>query len=218
MKPHGGQPVLALGPDPGSSRAAMIMVHGRNAGPRNILDLVPVLDHPEFSYLAPSAAGGTWYPHSFLTEIERNEPGLSSGLWAIDELVQELAAKGIPRRRIILLGFSQGACLASEYAVRHAARLGGVVALSGGLIGPPGTIWNYPGSFDETPVFLGCSDTDPHIPKARVHESSAVFTRMGARVTERIYPGMGHQINEDELHAVRDLMTEVSAPGPGVSS
>jgi predicted esterase len=188
----------------------MIMIHGRNAGPRNILDLVGALRHPEFTYLAPAAAGGTWYPFSFLAETARNEPGLSSGLRVIDRLVQEIDSKGIPRRRIILLGFSQGACLSSEYAVRHAGRLGGLVAYSGGLIGPPGTVWDQPGTLDGTPVFLGCSDVDTHVPKARVDDSAAVFTRMGAEVTERIYPGMGHQVNEDELEFARGLMDAVS--------
>lgn len=187
----------------------MIMIHGRNAGPRNILELALSLQHPDFTYLAPAAADGTWYPFSFLTDTARNEPGLSSGLGVIDRLMQEAEEKGIPRRRVVLLGFSQGACLSSEYAVRHAGPLGGLVAFSGGLIGPPGTIWDQPGRFDGTPVFLGCSDQDAHVPQARVDESAAVFTRMGAEVTERIYPGMGHQVNEDELAFTRELMESV---------
>ena len=206
MHPHESEPVLSAGKSLGSGRAAMIMVHGRNAGPENILELARLIPHPEYSFLAPSAAGGTWYPLSFMAEIARNEPGLSSGLTVIHELVGSIEARGVPRRRIILLGFSQGACLSSEYAVRNASRFGGVVALSGGLIGPPGTAWNYPGSFEGTPVFLGCSDVDSHIPKTRVDESAAVFSAMGAAVTERIYPGMGHQVNEDELEVVREMM------------
>ena len=146
-----------------------------------------------------------------MAETAGNEPGLSSGLAVIGGLVRSIEAQGVPRRRIILLGFSQGACLSSEFAVRHASRYGGVVALSGGLIGPPGTVWNYPGSFEGTPVFLGCSDVDSHIPKARVDESAVVFSDLGATVTERIYPGMGHQVNEDELEFVRRLMAEVVA-------
>lgn len=210
MGPHAGQPLLTLGPGLESSRAAMIMIHGRNAGPRNILELAGPLHHPDFTYLAPAAQGGTWYPFSFLVETDRNEPGLSSGLLVIDRLMQDVQAKGIPRRRIILLGFSQGACLSSEYAVRHAGRLGGLIVYSGGLIGPPGTRWEQPGEFGGTPVFLGCSDADAHVPKARVDESAGVFARMGAEVTERIYPGMGHQVNEDELNFTRDLMGRVA--------
>lgn len=211
MQPHDAEPVLNAGRPIGSGRAAMIMIHGRNAGPQNILELARLIPHPDYSFLAPSAAGGTWYPLSFMAETARNEPGLSSGLAVIGRLVGSLEAGGIPRRRIILLGFSQGACLSSEFAVRNPARFGGVVALSGGLIGPPGTVWNYPGSFEGTPVFLGCSDVDSHIPKARVDESAAVFSGMGATVTERIYPGMGHQVNEDELEFVREMMSAAAS-------
>jgi predicted esterase len=193
------------------AKAAMIMVHGRGAGPRNILDLVPVLDRPGFTYLAPAAQGGTWYPHSFLMDMARNEPGISSGMSVLDQLVRELETRGIRRSRTILLGFSQGACLASEFAARHASRYGGLIAFSGGLIGPPGTPRTYAGSFEGTPVFLGCSDIDPHIPKARVDESAAVFERMGAAVTTRIYPGMGHEVNDDEIAFARVLMDAVLA-------
>ena len=210
MRPHDSEPVLSTGRPIGSARAAMIMIHGRNAGPENILELARLVPHSDYAFLAPAAAGGTWYPLSFMAETARNEPGLSSGLGVIHDLVGSLESQGIPRRRIILLGFSQGACLSSEYAVRHAARFGGVVGLSGGLIGPPGTVWDYPGSFEGTPVFLGCSDVDGHIPRARVDESAAVFSGMGAAVTERIYPGMGHQVNEDELEFVRGLMEAVA--------
>ena len=211
MLPHESEPVLSAGRPLESGRAAMIMVHGRNAGPENILELARLIPHPDFSFLAPAAAGGTWYPLSFMAETARNEPGLSSGLAVILELVRSIEARGVPRRRIILLGFSQGACLSSEFAVRNASRFGGVVVLSGGLIGPPGTVWNYPGSFEGTPVFLGCSDVDGHIPKDRVDQSAAVFSAMGATVTERIYPGMGHQVNEDELEVVREMMEAVAA-------
>jgi predicted esterase len=212
MGPHAGQPVLSRGPDPEASRAVMVMLHGRNAGPENILELASLFPYAAFRFLAPAAAGRTWYPHSFLTEVRLNEPGLSSGLWVIDRLVHDLEASGVPKQQIILLGFSQGACLASEYLVRHAARFGGLVALSGGVIGPPGTRWEYPGTLDGTPVFLGCSDQDAHVPLARVNESAVVFERMGARVTRRIYPGLGHQVNEDELEFTRQLMQAVAAP------
>jgi predicted esterase len=192
----------------------MIMVHGRGAAPRGILELVPALDRPGFAFVAPAAAGGTWYPLSFLAEIARNEPGLSSALSVLDHLVQDLETRGIPRSRTILLGFSQGACLASEYVARHASRFGGLIAYSGGVIGPPGTPRDYPGSLDGTPVFLGCSDCDPHIPRERVVESAEVFERMGAVVTMRLYPGMGHEVNEDEIEAARAIMEQVIAAAP----
>jgi predicted esterase len=196
--PHAGRPVASLGP------------HGRGAGAENILELVPVLDRPQFTYLAPSAAGNTWYPYSFMSAIERNEPHLSSALGRIDALVNEVAGRGVPKARVVLLGFSQGACLAGEYACRHGDRYGAVVMWSGGLIGPPGTTWTNPGGFDGTPVFLGCSDRDPHIPRARVDESAAVFARMGANATVRIYPGMGHTVNDDEIAFVQTLLDGIT--------
>jgi predicted esterase len=208
--PHAGQPVLTSGRRLGEGRSAMIMVHGRGAGPANILELAPALHHPEFTYLAPAAAGGTWYPESFMAETEKNEPGVTSGLAAIDRLVDEVVGRGIPRSRIVLLGFSQGACLASTYAVRHATQFGGVIVYSGGLIGPPGTFWEFEGDFDGTPVFLGCSDVDAHVPAARVRQSAEVFRRSGAEVTERIYPGMGHLVNEDEIEFARGLLSSVA--------
>lgn len=188
----------------------MIMIHGRNATPASILELVSLIGQPDFHYVAPAAAGNTWYPYSFLTDIEKNEPGISSGCFVIDGLVQDLTARGVPRERIFLLGFSQGGCLASTWAVRHAARYGGVFALSGGLIGPPGTSWDFPGSFEGTPVFLGCSDVDGHIPKERVEESGEVFRRMGAAVTMRLYAGMGHTVNPDELSFIRQALATIA--------
>ena len=184
----------------------MIMVHGRNAAPANILDLVPRIDRPGLAYLAPAAAGKAWYPYSFMAERERNEPGLSSGLSVLAHLVAQVEAAGIARDRIVLLGFSQGACLTAEFAVRHAARYGAVILYSGGLIGPDATVWEYAGGFDGAPVFLGCSDVDGHVPRTRVDASAAVFARMGADVTERIYPGMGHLVNDDEIAFTRTLL------------
>lgn len=204
--PHAGQPVVSRGSPIGEGRGVMILVHGRGASPGDILDLVPALDRPDFTYLAPAAANGTWYPFSFLTEIAKNEPGLSSALGRIGALVDDVVAHGVGRDRIILLGFSQGACLAGECASRRPARYGGILMFSGGLIGPPGTTWNTPGSFEGTPVFLGCSDRDAHIPKDRVDESALVFERGGADVTERIYPGMGHLVNDDEIAFAQTLM------------
>jgi predicted esterase len=190
----------------GESAAAMILVHGRNAEPANILELVPRLDRPRFSYLAPAAADRTWYPNSFMANRDSNEPGLSSGLSVLEALVRDLVRRGVPQDHIVLLGFSQGACLTAEFAYRHPGRYGGVVVYSGGLIGPPGTAWDEPGDFGGTPVFLGCSDVDGHVPRTRVDESAAVFTRMGAAVTERIYPGMGHLVNDDEIAFTQAMM------------
>ncbi len=208
--PHAGQPVAAAGPPPGKGRTVMIMVHGRNAGPRNILELAAHFARPDVSYLAPAAAGNTWYPLSFLAPRDQNEPYLSSALGRLDTLVAEVEAAGVPRERIVLLGFSQGACLTAEFAVRHAGRYGGLIVFSGGLIGPPGTTWDVAGDFAGTPVFLGCSDVDAHVPKARVEESAAVFERMGAATTIRIYPGMGHLVNDDEIAFAQTVMAQVA--------
>jgi predicted esterase len=210
MDPHAGLPVVEEGEPLGQGRAAVIMVHGRNAAPQNILDLVPRLDRPHLTYLAPTAANRTWYPHSFMAEIASNEPGLSSALGAVAALLARVEAAGIPRSRIVLLGFSQGACLAAEFAVRHASRLGGILIFSGGVVGPPGTEWRSPGQFAGTPVFLGCSDRDSHVPESRVRDSAAVFGRMGADVTTRIYPGMGHLVNDDEIAFAQGLLDIVS--------
>jgi phospholipase/carboxylesterase len=209
---HEGQPVEAAGAPLGEGTAVMIMVHGRNASPRSILDLVPRLEHPSWTYLAPTAANRTWYPLSFMAPIEQNEPWLSSALGVLRDLVADVRARGVPSDRIVLLGFSQGACLSSEFAVRHPARYGGLVLFSGGLVGPPGTMWNGTSGFGGTPVFLGCSDVDAHVPKTRVDESTAVFARMGADVTERIYPGMGHLVNDDEIAFARGIMDRIHNP------
>src|SRR5579859_1162925 len=204
--PHAGQPVLLAGEPLESAQAAMVLAHGRGAGARDILALTADLDIPGFAYLAPQASGSSWYPYSFLAPFENNEPWLSSALALVGATLAQVAAAGIPPERTVLLGFSQGACLLTEYAARNARRYGGIVGLSGGLIGPDGTPRDYPGSLAGTPVFLGCSDVDPHIPARRVEESAAVLRTLGADVTARLYPGMGHTVNDDELDAVRTIM------------
>lgn len=207
--PHQNQPVLSAGAPIGESRAAMIMIHGRGATASNILALVGSLNHPEFSYVAPQAAHNTWYPYSFLSPIADNEPGISSGMQVITDLLERLEAAGIPAERTMLLGFSQGACLSSEYIARHATRYGGLAALSGGLIGPVGTPRDYSGSLGGTPAFFGCSDIDPHIPKERVEESANVLGLLGANVELRLYEGMGHLVNDDEIEHVRSMMSKL---------
>ena len=206
--PHAGQPVLTLGPSLADARLAAILIHGRGASADDILGIAHELALPDVAYLAPEAAGHTWYPYSFLTNTEQNEPYLSSALLVIEGLVQNLEQQGLPPERVVLMGFSQGACLTLEFAARHARRYAAIGAFSGGLIGPPGTVRAYPGSFDGTPVFIGCSDIDPHIPVERVRESAEVYRRMGATVDERIYKGMGHTINQAEIDAVRYLLKE----------
>jgi predicted esterase len=198
--------VLTLGPPPSSSRVAMIMVHGRGASAEDMLGLAEELRTTDVAFLAPQAAGRTWYPYSFLSPIADNEPGITSGLGVIAGLIDGLVAQQIPIGRIALIGFSQGACLSLEFAARHPRRYKAVIGLSGGLIGPPGTPRDASGSLDGAPVFLGCSDIDPHIPLARVRETAEVFRRIGAAVDERIYPRMGHTVNEDEIAAVRALL------------
>ena len=204
--PHRGQPVLTLGPQASDARLTMIMVHGRGASAEDMISLAARFGTADVSFLAPQAAGRTWYPYAFLSPMPDNEPGLGSALRVIAELVDGLVAREIPYARIALLGFSQGACLSLEFAARNPHRYAALVGLSGGLIGPPGTPRDYPGSFGAAPVFLGCSDIDAHIPLARVHETAQVFSRMGASVDERIYPRMGHTVNEDELEAVKALL------------
>jgi predicted esterase len=189
----------------------MIMVHGRGASADDILSLSAELPHPAVAFLAPQAAGHAWYPRSFLSPLESNEPGISSGMAVLRDIVDQVMRTGIPSERIILLGFSQGACLALEYAARHARRYGGVAGLSGGLIGPEGTPREYGGSLEGTPVFLGCSVQDPHIPESRVRLTQEVFRTLGAEVTMRLYREPGHSVNEDEVELVRGMVR--SLPG-----
>lgn len=208
-EPHRGQGMAAAGEPLGRARAAMVLVHGRGASPESILDLAREVDRPGFAYLAPRAAGSTWYPYSFLAPLDRNEPHLSSALGLLSSAVEQAVGGGVPPERLLLLGFSQGACLTLEFLARNPRRYGGVAGLTGGLIGPDGTPRDYPGSLDGTPVFLGTSDPDPHVPRARVEETARVLERMGARVTTRIYPGMPHTVDRDELEHVRAMMDDV---------
>ncbi len=198
--------VVRAGRDVARAGAAVVMIHGRGASAEGMLGLASEFAVPGIAYVAPQAPGSTWYPYSFLAPLSQNEPALSQALATVDGVVADVVAQGVPHERIVLLGFSQGACLALEYAARHARRWGGVVALSGGLIGPEGTPRNYASRLDGTPVFLGCSDVDSHIPLNRVHESADVLVKIGGIVTKRIYPGMGHTIVADEVAHVQQLL------------
>jgi len=204
--PHAGQPMLLAGEPLEQARAALVLVHGRGASAHDIVSVADEWARPGVALLAPQAADKSWYPQRFMAPLDENEPWLSSALSVVGAALARVTVAGIPLERVVLLGFSQGACLALEYAARNARRYGGLVGLSGGLIGPDGTPRDYPGSLASTPVFLGCSDVDPHIPVERVRESAAVFRQHGGEVELRLYPNMGHTINDDEVDYVRELV------------
>jgi predicted esterase len=209
--PHADQPLLTAGPDVREADATLVLIHGRGATAESILSLHDQLDLPTLAALAPQAANHSWYPHSFLAPLNDNQPFLDSALRRIESIVTDLLSGGATSERIALLGFSQGACLACEFAARHARRYGAVIAFTGGLIGPPGTPRNYRGSLDGTSIFLGSGDPDPHVPFERVRETEQVFTAMGATVELRRYPGMPHTINQDEFTAARNLLQAMLA-------
>jgi predicted esterase len=203
--PHENSPVQTAGVPLADAEAAVLMFHGRGATPASVLGIAREVAAEGVAYLAPAATRNTWYPQSFMAALDANEPSLSSALDLADDLTAR-AAEAVGRDRVVLLGFSQGACLASEYVARNATRYGGLAALSGGLIGPEGTPRDYEGSLAGTPAFVGCSDIDPHIPLERVEETTAVLRGLDADVTERIYEGMGHTVNQDEIEHVDDLI------------
>lgn len=205
-KIHQGQPVSHAGKPLKEAKAAMIMVHGRGGGVESILPLANHFEVEGFAYLAPAAKDLTWYPNRFLAPRKSNEPFLSSALETVQDLLKQVKDAGIPPEKTILLGFSQGACLALETAARNPQRYGAVVALSGGLIGADDELNGYVGSFKSTPIFIGCSDIDAHIPVERVYESAEILKGLGAELDTRIYKGMGHTINQDEMDAVNALM------------
>ena len=204
--PHQGQPIRTGGEPLASARAAVLMLHGRGARAEDILSLANELNQPGFAYLAPQAAENTWYPNRFLVPLADNEPWLSSALSFVGDVFAQIVKAGIAPERVILLGFSQGACLTLEFAARNARRYGGVVGLSGALIGPDDEPRDYKGSLEQTPVFLGCSDVDFHVPKERVQHAAGILRNLGGIVTERLYPNMDHSVNQDEIEFVRVMM------------
>ena len=208
--PHAGQGVHTSGATLDEAHAAVIMVHGRGASAASMLELARLVDSPGVAFLAPQATASSWYPYSFLEARARNEPGLSSAHAVVSRLIERIATSGIDHERIVLLGFSQGACLSTDHAAGNPRRYGGVIGLSGGLIGAQIVPSSYSGSLDGTPIFLGCSDIDPHIPETRVHETARVFEQLDASVTTAIYPGMGHTINHDEITQARQIISALS--------
>jgi predicted esterase len=203
-----GQHVLQAGEPITSARAAMILLHGRGATADDIMTIASEVQLPGWVYLAPQAAGNTWYPNPFTSPLESNEPYLSAALNMVSRLVERVEGK-VPAQRIALLGFSQGACLTLEWSARNARRFGAVIGLSGGLIGPDGTPRGYEGSFAATPIFLGCSDVDPHIPMRRVVEAGEVLKNMGAEVAVRFYPGMGHLVSGEEIATIQEMLATI---------
>ncbi len=205
--PHQNQAVLKTGASIEDAEYAMIMVHGRGATAEGILQLSNELIKKENTvFMAAQASNYTWYPYSFLAPTENNQPGLDSGLQAIYDLVELAEKNGIPKNKIYILGFSQGACLATEFVARHPDRYAGLFALSGGLIGETVDIDAYSGDLQNTPVFICASDIDPHIPLQRVKDTTSVLKKLNADVNEKIYPGMPHTITLDQIRNVNAIL------------
>ncbi|WP_436911809.1 alpha/beta hydrolase [Halosimplex marinum] len=209
--PHQGQQLATGGTPLEEAEAAMILVHGRGATAESILQMGRQLHEDGVALLAPQAARNTWYPNSFLEPVESNEPGRSSGLRAVEDALDEANDAGIPTEKVIILGFSQGACLGTEFVARNPRRYGGHIAFSGGLIGETIDPDEFEGSLEATPSFVGCSDVDPHIPEERVHVTTKVLEKLEADVEERIYPGMGHGVNDDEVEYVSGMVADLVA-------
>ena len=207
--PHAGETPIRVGASPEEAAAALILVHGRGARAEDIVGIAEAIDSRELSITAPQATGHTWYPQSFMAPVEANEPGRSSGLAVLEAIVGELTGSGISTDRIVLAGFSQGACLTLEYVARHPRRYGGVVGLTGGLIGPPGSLGGYRGSLEGTPILLSSGDPDPHVPWSRVEETAEILEGLGAEVELQRYPGRAHTISRDEQHGFERLVQKV---------
>ena len=205
--PHRKQPVLRKGQVSEKARGAVILLHGRGASAADILGLADELQVPDLAYLAPEAAENSWYPYSFLAPVERNEPWLTSALQLVASILEDLSSSGIGHNQVAFVGFSQGACLATEFVARHPSRYGGLVAFTGGLIGPEGTVFHYSGNLDGTPCFLGSGDPDPHVPWRRVLESASVLSALGGKVTLKRYPGMPHTVSSDEISVAKKILS-----------
>src|SRR5271170_900731 len=206
--PHGGEAIHRLGAPLEKAVGAVIMLHGRGASAEDILNLAQAMYHPRLAYLAPSAANHSWYPYSFLAPREQNEPWLTSALKKIGASVRMANDSGIPIDRIIVCGFSQGACLSTEFVATHPARYAGLIAFTGGLIGPLGRPMKYSGDLQKTPAFFGSGDPDPHVPWSRVQESADVLAAINAKVTARRYPGRAHNVSADEVRFATAIIAD----------
>jgi predicted esterase len=212
--PHADTPVLRSGVGLENATGVVILLHGRGGSAEDILSLAQEMYLPRLEYLAPAASGNSWYPYSFLAPTEQNEPWLSSALKKVQSVLQQALNAGIPSNRVVIAGFSQGACLSTEFVATHPQRYAGLIAFTGGLIGPLGTDLHHAGDLAGTPAFFGSGDPDPHVPWARVQESAEILSRMGAHVTAMRYPGRGHTVDRDELEHAKDLLRAAFA-GPG---
>ena len=215
MASHKDQILLRQGPPLAEARGVLILLHGQDSDAESAMGLSSQLSHEGLAYLVPQADAGNWFPYSFLVPQQQNEAGIASATTVIASLVTEADLYGVPPERVILFGFSQGACIALEFALRYPRRYGAIIALSGGLMGPPGTNWICQQSMDGTPIFLGCSDVDPHAPRSRVEESRDVLTGVGAEVTIKLYRGMGHTISDEEIGEVNKIISQVLAASSG---
>ncbi len=207
---HDNMPLLHTGVEVDGAKAVALLLHGRGGTAEDFLALARWIDVPGVAYLVPQAAGRTWYPYSFLAPIAQNQPDLDSALSRVESIVTALLKQSVASDRIAIVGFSQGACLASEFAAQHPRRYGAVAALTGGLIGPPDTPRDYPGSLAGTPVFLGASDPDPHVPWTRVEETSRVLSGMGAKVELKRYANHPHMIGDDQMEHVKTMIAAIA--------
>lgn len=209
--PHRDQPILLGGAPLADATGALVLLHGRGGSAQDMLALARDLQagQGERAWLVPEAAGRLWYPFSLLEKVERNRPALNSALGLVKRVMERIAAANLAPEQVVLLGFSQGASVALEFAARNARRYGAIIAFSGALLGPEGTPRDYEGSLAGTPLFLGHGDSDPNLPKRRVDETATVYERLGAVVTKKMYPGLGHAMNGDEVAVARGMVEAV---------
>jgi phospholipase/carboxylesterase len=209
--PHREAEIFQAGAESGQASGVMLLLHGRGASAPDILSLGQEVAPSDLTLIAPEAAGNNWYPYSFLSPLSQNEPWLSSALHLVERLVQQSLSDGTPAERIVLCGFSQGACLATEFVARRPRRYGALLAFTGGLIGPPGSDLRHPGNLDGVSALFSSGDPDPHVPWTRVEESARELRGMGADVQIQRYPGRPHTIVPQEVTAARNLVKQVFA-------